>query len=105
MLTKTVTIINKLGLHARAAAKFVSLASKYDCEIELKRDKRTVNGKSIMGIMMLAASKGTPIEITTYGADEEEALQELESLILDKFGERITVVELKQCTGNKSYSC
>ena len=87
MLTKTVTIINKLGLHARAAAKFVSLASKYDCEIELKRDKRTVNGKSIMGVMLLAAAKGTDLELVTHGNQEAEAMDALCNLIENKFDE------------------
>ena len=87
MLNKTVTINNKLGLHARAAAKFVMLASKYECEIELKRDERTVNGKSIMGVMLLAAAKGTNLEIFTRGNQEEEAMEALCKLIDNKFDE------------------
>jgi phosphocarrier protein HPr len=87
MQTKPITIINKLGLHARAAARFVQLASGFDCEINVSHSGKKVSGKSIMGIMMLAAAKGTCIEISTAGADEVEAIQQIEELILDKFGE------------------
>jgi phosphocarrier protein HPr len=87
MIRKKVTITNKLGLHARAAAKLVSLASTFGSQIEVERDGRTVNGKSIMGVMMLAASKGTQIELIVSGNDEERALAGLEQLIEDKFGE------------------
>ena len=87
MQTKPITIINKLGLHARAAARFVQLASSYESEISVSVNGKKVSGKSIMGIMMLAAAKGTTIEITVAGADEEEAMIKLEELILDKFGE------------------
>ena len=87
MHSKPITIINKLGLHARAAAKFVQLASSYESEINVSHNGKKVSGKSIMGIMMLAAAKGTTIEISTAGGDEAEALQQLEELILDKFGE------------------
>jgi len=82
-----VTIINKLGLHARAAAKFVTLASAFDSNIEITRNGKTVNGKSIMGVMMLAASKGTQITLHANGSDESRALDELEALIKDRFGE------------------
>jgi phosphocarrier protein HPr len=87
MIEKQITIVNKLGLHARAAAKFVSLASTFKSDIELSRDGRTVNGKSIMGVMMLAASRGSTVTLKANGIDETEALQRIESLILDKFGE------------------
>ena len=87
MQTKQITIINKLGLHARAAAKFVQTAAKFDCDINIMHNGKKVNGKSIMGIMMLAASKGSTIEIATEGADEEAALAGLENLIQDRFGE------------------
>ena len=87
MQNKTITIINKLGLHARAAAKLVQTASSFSSEINISHNGRKVSGKSIMGIMMLAASKGTSIDITTAGEDEVEAMQELENLILGKFGE------------------
>ncbi len=87
MQQKQVTIINKLGLHARAAAKFVTLASSFSSEIDLSRDNQTVNGKSIMGVMMLAASRGTLLTLTTKGADEHEAITRIEELVLSKFGE------------------
>lgn len=87
MLDKEITIINKLGLHARAAAKFVNLASGFSSEINISRNGRTVNGKSIMGVMMLAASCGSSIKLSISGADEEQALQQLEQLIQDRFGE------------------
>ena len=86
-MKREVTIINKLGLHARAAAKFVTLASKFEAEIRLLRDKKEVNGKSIMGVMMLAAARGTHLEIQACGADAEQALDCLENLILQRFGE------------------
>ncbi len=87
MQKQTVTIINKLGLHARAAAKLVRLASSFNSEIQLKRDKREANGKSIMGVMLLAASKGTQIELIISGTDEEAAISELAALINNRFGE------------------
>jgi phosphocarrier protein HPr len=87
MIEKQITIVNKLGLHARAAAKFVSLASTFKADIELSRDGRTVNGKSIMGVMMLAASRGSNVTLKADGIDETEAVARIESLILDKFGE------------------
>ena len=86
-MKREVTIINKLGLHARAAAKFVTLASKFEADIRLSRDKREVNGKSIMGVMMLAAAKGTRLEIQASGVDAAQALDSLEQLILQRFGE------------------
>lgn len=87
MLTRTVTIVNKLGLHARASAKFVSVASHYLSQIDVKRGTKVVNGKSIMGIMMLAAAKGTELELSIHGEDETQALAALEELIANKFGE------------------
>ena len=87
MKCEDLTIINKLGMHARASAKFVQLSSSFDCDINLTRDGQTVNGKSIMGIMMLAASKGTEVRICTSGSDEESALQALVELVNDRFGE------------------
>lgn len=87
MICEIITIKNKLGMHARASAKFVQLSSSYSCEINLTRDEQTVNGKSIMGIMMLAASKGTDIKICTNGDDEAQAMQALLDLINDRFGE------------------
>ena len=86
-LHKVVTIANRLGLHARAAAKFVNVASHYEADIRLKRDSREVNAKSIMGVMMLAASQGTTVEIQATGDDATEAISALESLVDEKFGE------------------
>jgi len=84
---KIVAITNKLGLHARAAAKFVQLASTFGCEINIKHGNREVSGKSIMGVMMLAAGIGTKIEIIANGTDEKQALDALENLLLGRFGE------------------
>jgi phosphocarrier protein HPr len=80
-------IKNKLGLHARASAKLSQLASKYPCEVSLSRNGRKVNAKSIMGVMMLAAAKGTTITIETSGEQELEALNAIHTLIDDLFGE------------------
>lgn len=87
MLLKDALIINKLGLHERASAKLTQLASSFKCEVMLSRNKRRVNAKSIMGVMMLAAAKGTTISIETNGADEQAAMQALLDLINDCFGE------------------
>ena len=87
MIKKSITIINKLGLHARAAAKFVTTSSGFNSDIEVSRNSRTVNGKSIMGLMMLAAAKGTDITVHINGADEQQALLAIEELINDFFGE------------------
>ncbi|HHJ14928.1 MAG TPA: HPr family phosphocarrier protein [Gammaproteobacteria bacterium] len=87
MLDREVTIVNKLGLHARAAAKFVTLASSFKSEIKLARNGQEVNGKSIMGVMMLAASRGTDIRLMADGEDEQEALERLTELIENRFGE------------------
>jgi phosphocarrier protein len=82
-----VEIVNKLGLHARASAKLTQLAGKYQAEVWMTRNGRRVNAKSIMGVMMLAAAKGTTVTIETSGADEDEAMAALLELIRDKFGE------------------
>ena len=87
MMEQTYTIINKLGLHARAAAKFVTTASNFDADIKVSRDGRIVNGKSIMGVMMLAAAKGTQITVNAEGNDAQDALSALEGLINEYFGE------------------
>jgi len=87
MNKKEITIINKLGLHARAAAKFVKTASAFEAEINVYSGHKEVSGKSIMGIMMLAAGKGTTIEIKTIGPDEDAAIEAMETLINNKFGE------------------
>jgi phosphocarrier protein len=86
-MRKDVEIINKLGLHARASAKFTQLAGTFQSEVWLERNGRRVNGKSIMGVMMLAAGKGTSIAIETIGDDAEAAMSALEGLINDYFGE------------------
>ena len=87
MQNKTVTIINKLGLHARAAAKFVTLASAFESDIQLAKSSQQVNGKSIMGVMMLAASRSTELELTADGPDEVTAIEKLSDLIATRFGE------------------
>lgn len=87
MTKKTLEIINKLGLHARASAKLTQTANQFSSEVWVSRNGRRVNAKSIMGVMMLAAGKGAVIDIETIGADEGEALAALEALIADKFGE------------------
>lgn len=87
MLKQTLNIVNKLGLHARAAAKLVKLASSFECQVQVKRQQREVNGKSIMGVMLLAAGKGTEIELIVDGVDETTAMAELTQLIQSGFGE------------------
>lgn len=87
MPRQTITIINKLGLHARAAARFVQTASAFESEISVVHNGREVNGKSIMGIMMLAAGKDAEIDIIASGRDAEAALESLDNLIRDRFGE------------------
>ena len=87
MLKREITIINKLGLHARAAAKFVTLAAGFNAEIRLLRGAREVNGKSIMGVMMLAAGCGTQLELRASGPDAEQALENLENLVLRRVDE------------------
>lgn len=87
MLEQQFVIINKLGLHARASALFVKTASQFSSEVKVLRDGVEVNGKSIMGIMMLAAAKGTEIVLRVIGADEAEAFRVLGDLISNGFGE------------------
>ncbi len=89
MQKKTVVIVNKLGLHARAAARFVETASAFDSDIEISSGENSVNGKSIMGLMMLAAARGSSVELMVRGRDEEKALMALVKLIEDRFGEDI----------------
>ena len=86
-MERTVQIANKLGLHARAAAKLVTLAQKFKSEIHIRKDNREVSGKSIMGVMMLAAGKGSRITLRAEGPDAEKALDALEALIARKFDE------------------
>lgn len=87
MLTQETQIINKLGLHARASAKLTQLAGKYACEVWMSKGTRRINAKSIMGVMMLAAGKGSTVSIETDGADEAAAMEALLALIADYFGE------------------
>ncbi|CAN5676773.1 HPr family phosphocarrier protein [soil metagenome] len=86
---KTVLITNERGLHARAATKLVQLAAKYPCEVMLDKDGHEVNGKSIMGVLMLVASKGTTLTVKAKGDKADEAVNEIVKLINDKFGEDI----------------
>ena len=87
MIQQDVQIINNLGLHARASAKLTQLASKFPCEVWLTRAGRRVNAKSIMGVMMLAAAKGSTINIETHGEKDQEAMDALLALINNYFGE------------------
>lgn len=87
MIRKEIEIINKLGLHARAAAKLVTCASTFASHVQVEKDGQRVNGKSIMGIMMLAASQGTWVTLHVDGEDEESACTALERLIANRFGE------------------
>lgn len=87
MLTENVEIVNVLGLHARASAKLTQLASQFESEVWLTRDRKRVNAKSIMGVMMLAASKGTVLELEVSGSDESDAMNAIKALVADKFGE------------------
>ncbi|MFN0161353.1 MAG: HPr family phosphocarrier protein [Burkholderiales bacterium] len=86
-MREEVEIVNQLGLHARASAKLTQLAAQYKSEVWLSRNAKRVNGKSIMGVMMLAAGIGSKIIVETIGEDEEAALQSLKKLIAEKFGE------------------
>jgi phosphocarrier protein len=88
-MLSTITISNKLGLHARASAKFTKLAGSFACDVFVSRNGRRVNAKSIMGVMMLAAGMGSTIEIETIGPDEEQAMAALRALVDDKFGEGV----------------
>ena len=87
MQQREIEIVNKLGLHARASAKLTQLAAKYQCDVTLARSGRKVNAKSIMGVMMLAAGKGSRITLETDGPDEAEAMDAIVVLIGDCFGE------------------
>lgn len=87
MIRKEFEICNKLGLHARAAAKLVQCAGRFASRVEIARRDQSVNGKSIMGVMMLAASQGTIVTVEASGDDEAEAIAAIETLIRDRFGE------------------
>ncbi|MCX8160637.1 MAG: HPr family phosphocarrier protein [Candidatus Saccharicenans sp.] len=87
MIEKKIIIKNKLGLHARAAVKFVNLANRYSASVKIIKDSNEVDGKSILGILTLAASQGTPIKLVVNGRDEAQAMKALCDLINNKFGE------------------
>ena len=84
---KELTIVNRLGMHARPAAMFVRIASRYRCEIWVEKDGEEINGKSIMGLMMLAAGQGSKLRVRCQGPDAQDALAELEQLIAGRFSE------------------
>lgn len=87
MVSRTVTITNALGMHARAAARFVHVAGRYESHVRVARDERVMDGKSIMGILLLAAARGTQLTITTDGSDEADALDALCALVTSGLGE------------------
>jgi phosphocarrier protein HPr len=87
VIRHSVKIVNKLGLHARAAAKLVTCANRYAADIQLEHDGQRVNGKSIMGVMMLAAGKGSELSLSADGEDAADAVKAIETLITQRFGE------------------
>jgi phosphocarrier protein HPr len=87
MTSQAVTVVNQLGMHARAAAKFVHLAARFDAKVKVARDRREMDGKSIMGILLLAAARGSTITISADGADERDAVEALVALVRSGFGE------------------
>ncbi len=87
MITKTLTILNKLGIHARPAAQFVRVASRFQADVTVEKDDESVDGKSIMGLMMLAVGCGAQIKVTADGEDEEATIAALDELVANKFGE------------------
>ena len=87
MQKKTIPVVNKLGLHARAAAKLTQCAAGFQCKVWISRNERRVNAKSIMGVMMLAAGLGSTVDVETDGADETQAMSAIEMLFANKFGE------------------
>jgi phosphocarrier protein HPr len=89
MTSRSVMVVNQLGMHARAAAKFVHLAGRYEAQIKVARDAREMDGKSIMGLLLLAAARGTSITITATGRDEAEAIAALAALVQSGFGEDV----------------
>ena len=92
MTERNVTVVNQLGMHARAAAKFVHLAARFQSQIRVARDAREVDGKSIMGLLLLAAARGTTIRIIAEGGDEAEAVSALAALVQAGFGEDVCSV-------------
>jgi phosphocarrier protein HPr len=89
MTSRSVTVVNQLGMHARAAAKFVHLAGRYRAHVRVARDSREMDGKSIMGILLLAAARGSTLEISADGADEHDAIEALVALVQSGFGEDV----------------
>lgn len=87
MITKKITVLNKLGIHARPAAQFVRVASRFKADVTVEKDDESVDGKSIMGLMMLAVGCGAEITVHADGADEQETIDALEKLVEGKFGE------------------
>jgi phosphocarrier protein HPr len=87
MTSQAVTVVNQLGMHARAAAKFVHLATRYDARVKVAHDRREIDGKSIMGILLLAAARGVTITISAEGADEQDAVDALVALVQSGFGD------------------
>jgi phosphocarrier protein HPr len=87
MTSRAVTVVNQLGMHARAAAKFVHLATRYEARVKVARDEREMDGKSIMGILLLAAARGSTITISAEGCDERGAVDALVALVQSGFGE------------------
>jgi phosphocarrier protein HPr len=87
MVSQNVTVVNQLGMHARAAAKFVHLATRFQAHVRVARDRREMDGKSIMGILLLAAGRGSTITISADGSDEREAIDALAALVASGFGE------------------
>jgi phosphocarrier protein len=87
MISRSVTVVNQLGLHARAAARFVHLATRFDSQVRVGRDSKVMDGKSIMGILLLAAARGTSLTITADGPDEQAAVDALAQLVATGFGE------------------
>jgi phosphocarrier protein len=87
MTSQAVTVVNQLGMHARAAAKFVHLATRFQAHVRVARDRREMDGKSIMGILLLAAARGSTITISAEGSDEQEAVAALVDLVQSGFGE------------------
>ena len=88
MISQRVTVVNQLGMHARAAAKFVHLAGRFDARVRVARDERELDGKSIMGVLLLAAARGSTITISADGADEQDAVNALVALVRSGFGEQ-----------------
>ena len=92
MTSRAVTVVNQLGMHARAAAKFVHVATRYDARVTVARDRREIDGKSIMGILLLAAARGSTITISAEGTDEQDAEAALVALVQSGFGDDVCSV-------------